>query len=100
MKKTNYPLNENYRVSLDTYSLLLQKRKFNKKKKEHYWVPEGYYPTLESLISALVTKSIIDEEMTVTGFQMLLNELKENMKKFVGELPPYRRGYKSDNIEE
>ena len=61
----NITLNSDWRIIDDPLQFVLQHRYIKKKDGSEYWVNEGYYGTLNSLCTALLTKEIHDADISV-----------------------------------
>lgn len=57
-------LNDDYRIIDDPLQFILQHRCIRKSDGSDYWVNEGYYGTLNSLVSALLTREIHDADIS------------------------------------
>lgn len=57
-------LNDDYRIIDDPLQFVLQHRCIRKSDGSDYWINEGYYGTLNSLVSALLTKEIHDADVS------------------------------------
>lgn len=57
-------LTDDYRIIDDPLQFMLQHRCIRKSDGSYYWVNEGYYGTLNSLVSALLTREIHDADIS------------------------------------
>ena len=57
-------LTDDYRIIDDPLQFILQHRCIRKSDGSDYWVNEGYYGTLNSLVSALLTREIHDADIS------------------------------------
>ena len=91
-------LNEDYALSADSMNIILYQRKVNQKEgsknygKEYYSVI-GYYPSVESLLKALINKQIqlsISEQTTleslVNSVETYVSLLHDNVVQMVKSL--------------
>lgn len=57
-------LTDDYRIVDDPLQFVLQRRYIRKTDGQEYWTNEGYYGSLNSLVSALLTREIHDSDIS------------------------------------
>lgn len=87
----NIDLGTGYVITSDPMNFVLNEVKVYKTGKNigaSYLVPVGFYPSIDSLVNALLTKHVLASERNLTGLkelQVLLLALQANLVKTIKE---------------
>ena len=76
----NLKLNDNYCITSDTYSLMLNQIKTNNKTGNEYLVVVGYYGNLETLIKSLLEREVrMSDVAKITDLKNHLDKLAQDI---------------------